>query len=92
MPATRQLVGVETLAEIVSAFNRHDLDAIMDFFAEDAVLETRRGPDPWGRRYVAKLAVAIEHDLARTTVPSPTEVSRRAGHLRVLPGGSYFDV
>jgi len=45
-------VQTETLQAITDAFNRHDLDEIMSFFAEDAVFETPRGPDPWGRRFV----------------------------------------
>ncbi|MCC6791757.1 MAG: nuclear transport factor 2 family protein, partial [Thermomicrobiales bacterium] len=51
------MVTVETLEQILAAFNRHDLDAIMAFFADDAVLETPRGSDSWGRRYVGKAAV-----------------------------------
>jgi ketosteroid isomerase-like protein len=43
---------IEVLREVLEAFNRHDLDAIMSYFAEDAVFETPRGPDPWGRRFV----------------------------------------
>jgi ketosteroid isomerase-like protein len=46
------LVG--TLRELAEAFNRHDLDAIMGFFAEDCVLELPRGPHPWGSRFVGK--------------------------------------
>jgi ketosteroid isomerase-like protein len=45
-------VTVETLAAICDAFNRHDLAAIMAFFADDAVLEMPRGPHPWGARFV----------------------------------------
>jgi ketosteroid isomerase-like protein len=45
---------VEVLKDVLDAFNRHDLDAIMSRFAEDCVLETPRGPDPWGRRFVGK--------------------------------------
>jgi ketosteroid isomerase-like protein len=48
---------VETLQQVLDAFNRHDLDAIMAVFAEDAVLETPRGSDPGGTRYVGKAAV-----------------------------------
>ena len=48
---------VETLKAILDAFNRHDLDTIMSFFADDAVFETPRGPDPWGRRFEGKAAV-----------------------------------
>jgi len=49
--------SVETLQAITDAFNRHDLDAIMEFFTVDAVFETPRGPDPWGRRLEGKAAV-----------------------------------
>lgn len=47
-------VTTKTLEEIADAFNRHDVDGIMGFFAEDAVFEPPRGPDPWGRRLVGK--------------------------------------
>lgn len=52
-----QAVTVATMEEVLAAFNRHDLDAIMAFFAEDAVLEMPRGPEPWGARSVGKAAV-----------------------------------
>jgi ketosteroid isomerase-like protein len=45
------------LKQFLDAFNRHDLDAIMAFFTEDATLETPRGADPWGQRFVGKAAV-----------------------------------
>ncbi|MGY1633117.1 nuclear transport factor 2 family protein [Geodermatophilus sp. SYSU D01186] len=45
------------LREFVAAFNAHDLDRIMDFFSDDCVLETPRGPDPWGTRYSGRAAV-----------------------------------
>jgi ketosteroid isomerase-like protein len=46
-----------TLKALVNAFNDHDLDRIMSFFADDAVLEMPRGSDPWGRRFVGAAAV-----------------------------------
>ena len=48
---------VEVLERFLDAFNRHDLDGIMEFFAEDSVLELPRGPDPWGRRLEGKAEV-----------------------------------
>lgn len=48
----RSEVSAETLKRLVDAFNSHDIDAVMDFFADDCVLEMPRGPDPWGRRLV----------------------------------------
>jgi ketosteroid isomerase-like protein len=52
-----QAVTVATLEAILDAFNRHDLDAIMAFFAEDATLDTPRGPNVWGSRFEGKAAV-----------------------------------
>jgi ketosteroid isomerase-like protein len=49
--------SVETLREIAAAFNRHDLDAIMSHFTDDAVFESPRGPDAWGRRFEGREAV-----------------------------------
>ena len=51
------MTDVATLQAIADAFNRHDLDAIMDFFADDAVFESPRGPDPYGSRFEGKAAV-----------------------------------
>ncbi len=54
---TATTVTEDLLKQFLDAFNRHDLDAIMGFFAEECVLETPRGPDPWGRRYVGRAEV-----------------------------------
>jgi len=43
-------VTISTLERLLDAFNAHDIDAVMGFFANDCVLEMPRGPDPWGRR------------------------------------------
>jgi ketosteroid isomerase-like protein len=48
---------VEMLRAIAAAFDRHDLDAIMSHFTDDAVFETPRGPKPWGRRVIGHEAV-----------------------------------
>ncbi len=55
--ADSESVSVETLKMIADAFNRHDLDAIMAFFAEDCSMDLPRGPDAWGQRCVGKVAV-----------------------------------
>lgn len=44
----------ERLIGLCDAFNAHDLDRIMAFFAEDCVLEMPRGREPYGTRYVGK--------------------------------------
>ncbi len=51
-------VTVATLEAILDAFNRHDLDAISAFLAEDATLDPRpEGPNVWGSRFEGKAAV-----------------------------------
>jgi taurine dehydrogenase small subunit len=44
--------AVRMIRAITTAFDEHDLDAIMAHFADDAVFESPRGPDPWGQRIV----------------------------------------
>ena len=51
------MATIETLEAIADAFNRHDVDAIMSFFADDAVFEAPRGPEPCGRRLIGTDAV-----------------------------------
>jgi len=53
----QQVVSPETPRAILDAFNAHDLDAIMEFFADDCSLDMPRGPDPSARRFVGKAAV-----------------------------------
>jgi steroid delta-isomerase-like uncharacterized protein len=50
-------VTVELLKAFLEAFNRHDLDAIMEFFADDCVFYMPRGEGPRGDRYVGKAEV-----------------------------------
>jgi ketosteroid isomerase-like protein len=50
-------VSADTPKAILDAFNAHDLDAIMGFFADDCSLDMPRGADPWGQRFVGKAAV-----------------------------------
>ena len=55
MPSTGPTIDL--LKAILDAFNSHDVDAVMAFFAEDCVLEMPRGPDPWGSRHQGFAAV-----------------------------------
>lgn len=57
MEQSKNEVAIETLEALLNAFNRHDLDAIMEFFAEDCVLDMPRGPEPWGDRHTGKQQV-----------------------------------
>ena len=50
-------ITVETMKQVLDAFNRHDLDAIMEFFADDCTFDFPRGPEPWGKRFIGKVQV-----------------------------------
>lgn len=50
-------VSVETLKDFLKAFNRHDLDSIMSYFADDCIFYMPRGAKPHGDRYVGKAEV-----------------------------------
>jgi ketosteroid isomerase-like protein/uncharacterized glyoxalase superfamily protein PhnB len=59
-PATGSETGPVTVAQLKSfleAFNRHDLDAIMEHFADECVFYMPRGEGPRGDRFVGKVAV-----------------------------------
>ena len=45
------------LVDLCAAFNAHDLDRIMTFFAEDCVLHMPRGSEPWGSRFIGRADV-----------------------------------
>jgi len=49
--------AIDMLRTITAAFDAHDLDAIVEHFADDAVFEGPRGSDPWGTRFVGKEAI-----------------------------------
>jgi steroid delta-isomerase-like uncharacterized protein len=50
-------VTSDLLKSFLEAFNRHDLDSIMGFFADDCVFYMPRGAGPRGDKYVGKDAV-----------------------------------
>ncbi len=58
-----------TLAAVAQAFDRHDLDAIMRHFAADAVFESPRGPDVFGRRFEGDAAVRAAFEARFAGIP-----------------------
>ncbi|ASD21633.1 DUF4440 domain-containing protein [Cryobacterium sp. LW097] len=47
----------DTLTGFLAAFNNHDLDAIMGYFADDCVFYLPRGAKPRGNRFVGRAEV-----------------------------------
>lgn len=57
--ANNRQVTIELLDAIQDAFNRHDVDGILSYFADDCEWVMARGPDPWeGKRLRGKAAIA----------------------------------
>jgi steroid delta-isomerase-like uncharacterized protein len=50
-------VTVETLQQLLEAFNCHDLDTIMEFFSDNCSFDFPRGPEPYGQRFIGKTEV-----------------------------------
>ncbi len=57
MPEIKEVDQIEVLRKFLAAFNRHDLDSIMEFFVDDCTFDFPRGAQPWGTRYVGRAKV-----------------------------------
>lgn len=62
-------VTVATLAAFGDAWNRHDIDALMSFMADDCEFHAVAGPDLLGRSFVGRAAVREGFQLAWQTFP-----------------------
>lgn len=60
---------VATLAAIAQGFDRHDVDAIMRHFAPDAVFESPRGREVFGRRFEGAAAVRAAFEARFAGIP-----------------------
>jgi ketosteroid isomerase-like protein len=50
-------VTIETLKDFLEAFNRHDLDSVMSYFADNCIFYMPRGTSPRGDQYIGKAEV-----------------------------------
>ena len=57
MPTVVDEASTQFLQAFADAWNRHDVDALMSFMAEDSAFESSAGPDACGARYVGREAV-----------------------------------
>ena len=57
------------LADFAAAWNRHDIDALMRFMADDCVFYAVAGPDLQGRAFHGRPAVREGFQLAWQTFP-----------------------
>ncbi len=52
--AATDAASLQTIEAVVEAFNRHDIDAILEHFTDDCVWIMASGPAPGGRRCAGK--------------------------------------
>lgn len=62
-------VTTEFLQAFADAWNRHDIDALMSFMAEDCVFESSAGPEVCGTRYAGREAVRAGFSEVWATFP-----------------------
>ena len=62
-------VTVELLTAFNDAWNRHDIEALMSFMAEDCVFHAVAGPDRLGKSFEGRDAVRAGFELAWQTFP-----------------------
>ena len=51
-------INESDLSDLFDAFNRHDVDAIMTYFAEDCVFDAVAGAEVYGTRFIGTEAIA----------------------------------
>jgi len=62
-------VTAEFLGAFSDAWNRHDIDALMGFMAEDCVFHAAAGAELFGKSFVGRDAVRAGFELAWRTFP-----------------------
>lgn len=62
-------VTVQTLQEFAAAWNRHDIDALMSFMADECVFNAVAGQELLGRSFKGRDAVREGFELAWQTFP-----------------------
>lgn len=53
----RRISSPADLSDLFDAFNRHDVDGIMSYFADDCVFFAIAGPEPYGTRIEGRDAI-----------------------------------
>lgn len=76
---TRTEFTVQDLSDLFDAFNRHDADAVMSFFAEDCIFNAVGGAEVYGTRF--DTPEAIRNAFAGVWATMPDAHWAHNGHL-----------
>ncbi|MEK0086015.1 nuclear transport factor 2 family protein [Benzoatithermus flavus] len=69
MADTTAAAELTLLDALFDAFNRHDVDGIMAFFADDCVFDAAAGPEAHGMRHMGRDAVSAAFAQVWATFP-----------------------
>lgn len=69
MNPPRRPVDARLLADFAAAWNRHDIEALMSFMADDCTFHAVAGPDALGRSFIGRQAVRAGFELAWAAFP-----------------------
>lgn len=69
MTGQEKAVDIQMLKDFSAAWNRHDIEALMGFMAEDCVFHAIAGPDLLGRTFKGREAVREGFQMAWETCP-----------------------
>ncbi|MFC3106826.1 nuclear transport factor 2 family protein [Undibacterium arcticum] len=69
LPQTKNEVNEEFLQAFGAAWNRHDIDALMGFMADDCVFHAAAGTELFGKSFEGREAVRAGFQLAWQTFP-----------------------
>ena len=69
MTASRTPIDAQLLADFAAAWNRHDIEALMGFMADDCAFHGVAGPELLGRSFIGREAVREGFQLAWQTFP-----------------------
>lgn len=69
MPKPADAADVKLLEDFGAAWNKHDIDALMSFMADDCAFHAVGGPELLGRSYVGRNAVREGFTAAWQTFP-----------------------
>ncbi len=61
--------AIRMITAVTDAFDRHDVDAILAHFADDAVFDAARGAERWGTRHVGREAIRAAFEARFSGIP-----------------------
>lgn len=64
-----ETITTDDLAALFDAFNRHDIDAVMSYFADDCVFDAVAGPHVHGARHEGADAIAKAFSATFSAMP-----------------------